>query len=84
MLQHQRRRRRCTSNHSDPRVVMLEIGDRVGEMDRTNKEMVDTESNRGMEATGGQETVVAVPTMAITNSRRGLINCSTYTQKFGI
>ena len=83
MLRHPRRRINCTSNHSDPRVVM-EIGDGVGEMDRTNKEMVETESNRGMEATGGQETVVAVPTMEITTSRRGLINCSTYTQKFGI
>ena len=83
MLRHLRRRSICTSNHSDPRVVM-EIGDGVGEMDKTNKEMVETETNRGMEATGGQETVVAVPTMEITTSRRGLINCSTYTQKFGI
>ena len=62
----------------------MEIGDGVGEMDKTNKEMVETETNRGMEATGGQETVVAVPTMGITTSHRGLINCSTYTQKLGI
>jgi hypothetical protein len=62
----------------------MEIGDGVGEMDRTNKEMVDTESNRGMEATGGQATVLAEPTLVIITSRRGLINCSIYTQRFGI
>ena len=62
----------------------MDTGDGVGETDKTNKEMVGTETNRGMEATGGQETVVAAPTMEIITSRRGVINCSISTHKFGI
>jgi len=83
MVQHQRRRRRGTSNHSDPKVV-VEIGGGAGDRDRPTKEMVDTDSNRGMEEVGGQATVVAEPTVVITTNRRGLINCNIYTQRFGI
>ena len=83
MFQHQRRCRRVTSNHSDPRVV-VEIGGGAGDRDRTTKEMVDTDSNRGMEEAGGQATVVAEPMVVITTNRRGLINYNIYTQRFGI
>ena len=83
MFQHQRRRRRGTSNHSGPRVV-VEIGAGAGDRDRPTREMVDTESNRGMEATGGQATVVTEPTVVITNNRRGLINCNIHTRRFRI